>query len=125
MQQVEAVAGDVVDVADGTLLAELTGTVDAVVSNPPYVPAGTPVGAEVLADPRDAVFAGADGLAVIPAVIAAAGRLLRPGGRFAMEHDDSHADAVLALMRADGRWSDVAGHRDLAGRPRFVTAARR
>lgn len=118
---VEVVEGDV---ADPVLLAGLTGTVDVVVSNPPYVPTGTAVGDEVRADPPVAVFAGADGLALIPSVIACAGRLLRQGGQFVMEHDESHGEAVPALLAADGRWTMVADHADLAGRPRFVTAVR-
>lgn len=110
------------DVTDPSLLAELSGRVDAVVSNPPYVPAGTLVEPEVTADPAEAVFAGPDGLAVIPAVIARAAALLRAGGVVAIEHDESHAEAVPALLR-DG-WRDVADHRDLAGRPRYATAVR-
>jgi release factor glutamine methyltransferase len=112
------------DVAAGPLLPELTGRVAAVVSNPPYVPAATEVAAEVRHDPAVAVFAGPDGLALVPAVIARAAELLRPGGVLAVEHDDSHGAAVPELLRADGRWRDVAGHRDLAGRPRFATASR-
>jgi release factor glutamine methyltransferase len=112
------------DVADPTLLAPLHGRVDAVLSNPPYVPTATAVAPEVRADPDEAVFAGADGLAVIPDVIARAAQLLRPGGRFAMEHDDSHGEAVPARLRATGEWRDVADYRDLAGRPRYVSAVR-
>lgn len=111
------------DAADEALLAGLHG-VDAVVSNPPYVPAGTAVDAEVRADPPEAVFAGPDGLAVIPAVIARAARLLRAGGVLAIEHDESHGDAVPQLLRAAGAWQDVSAHRDLAGRPRYATAVR-
>lgn len=112
------------DVRDPDLLAGLRGTVDAVVSNPPYVPAATPVAPEVSADPAEAVFAGPDGLDLIPDVVARGGDLLRDGGLLAIEHDESHADAVVALLRAGGRWREVAEHRDLAGRPRFVTARR-
>jgi release factor glutamine methyltransferase len=116
---VTVVAGDV---TDPSLLAELAGQVDAVVSNPPYVPAGTHVEPEVSADPADAVFAGPDGLAVIPAVIARARELLRPGGVLAIEHDETHAEAVPGLL--GGGWRDVTDHRDLAGRPRYTTAVR-
>jgi len=110
------------DVADDGILSDLHGRVDAVVSNPPYVPAGTPVDPEVRADPDEAVFAGDDGLGVIPNVIARAQALLRPGGVLALEHDDTHGEAVPALL-GDG-WRDVADHRDLAGRPRYATAVR-
>jgi release factor glutamine methyltransferase len=119
--RVEVVAGDVT--AAGPL-APLRGQVDVVVSNPPYVPAATAVDPEVRADPPEAVFAGADGLAVIPAVLARAAELLRPGGVLAMEHDETHGGSVPALLRADGRWHEVVDHRDLAGRPRYVTARR-
>jgi release factor glutamine methyltransferase len=119
--RVEVVGGDV---ADPELLAELAGRADAVVCNPPYVPAGTEVAAEVRFDPERAVFAGADGLALLPDVIARAADLLRPGGVLAVEHDDSHATAVPDLLLADGRWRDLADHRDLADRPRYATAVR-
>jgi release factor glutamine methyltransferase len=118
---VMVVAGDV---ADPHVLAELDGQVDAVVSNPPYVPAGTEVGAEVGHDPREAVFAGPDGLALMPAVISTAARLLRPGGVLAIEHDDTHEHAVPSLLQDDGRWDQIADHHDLTGRPRFATATR-
>jgi release factor glutamine methyltransferase len=113
------------DIADAGLLGDLRGGVDAVVCNPPYVPAATPVGAEVRFDPADAVFAGADGLALMPAVLERAAELLRPGGVLALEHDDTHADSVPALLRRHGRFADIADHRDLAGRPRYATATRR
>ncbi len=119
--RVEVVTGDV---RDPQLLQHLSGTADVVVSNPPYVPDTTEVSAEVRADPPEAVFAGADGLDLLPAVIARAGELLRPGGVLAVEHDDSHGQAVLQLLRGDGRFTELVDHRDLSGRPRFATARR-
>ncbi|HYU02731.1 MAG TPA: peptide chain release factor N(5)-glutamine methyltransferase [Jatrophihabitantaceae bacterium] len=119
--EITAIAGDV---TDPSLLAQLRGRVDAVVSNPPYVPLGTSVEPEVRADPAEAVFGGADGMALIPDVIARAAALLRPGGVLAVEHDATHGEAVPRLLR-DGRlWRDVADHRDLAGQPRYATAVR-
>jgi release factor glutamine methyltransferase len=114
----------VADVTDPEVLIDLYGTAAAVVANPPYVPSGTSVDPEVLSDPPDAVFAGPDGLAVVPAVIACAASLLTDGGVFAMEHDDTQGESVPALLAADGHWHDVADHRDLTGRPRFATARR-
>ena len=106
---------------DPDLLACLAGTADVVVSNPPYVPSATPVAPEVRADPGIAVFAGADGLDLVPAVVACARRLLRRGGMLVMEHDDTHGVMVPALLHRAG-WLDVTDHHDLAGRPRYVTA---
>ena len=49
------------DVTAG-LLPELTGTVDLVVANPPYIPAGAELEPEVAQhDPAHALFGGADG----------------------------------------------------------------
>jgi release factor glutamine methyltransferase len=119
---VEVVAGDVTD--PGLLTAE-RGAVDVVLCNPPYVPDGTTVAPEVADhDPAEAVFGGADGLAVIRPVIALAATLLRPGGVLGIEHDDVHGDAVPGLLRSDGRFAEVTAHHDLAGRPRFATARR-
>jgi release factor glutamine methyltransferase len=118
--EVAVVAGDVTDPA---LLAHLHGQVDTVVSNPPYVPLGTSVQPEVRADPAEAVFAGADGMALIPDVIARAAALLRPGGVLAIEHDATHGEAVPRLLRS-AAWRNVADHRDLAGQPRYATAVR-
>lgn len=103
---------------------EHSGTVDVVVSNPPYIPPGcVPREPEVHThDPELALYGlGHDGLAVPRRVIRAAHRLLRPGGILAMEHAESQQLSLLESLTEAG-WQDVCGHQDLAGRPRFVTA---
>lgn len=114
----------VADVTDAGLLPGLRGKADVVVCNPPYVPDGTGIAPEVTCDPAGAVFAGRDGLAVIPHVIARAADLLRQGGAFALEHDETHGHAVPDLLRSDGRWQGIEDHRDLTERPRYTTAVR-
>jgi release factor glutamine methyltransferase len=107
------------------LLPELDRRVDLVVCNPPYVPDDHAVEAEVAQhDPLHAVFGGPDGMAVIAAVVELAARWLRPGGLFAVEHDDTTSSRTVELIRATGLFEDVEARRDLAGRPRFVTARR-
>lgn len=127
-----AVAGDppitlhCADIADPGLLATVDGRADLVLCNPPYVPLGADVPPEVARhDPFTAVFAGPDGLAVITDVVRTGTRLLRDGGGIAIEHDDSHAAAVPALLTARRVLTEVTDHCDLAGRPRFATARRR
>jgi release factor glutamine methyltransferase len=108
-------------------LAELDGTVDVVISNPPYIPAGAiPRDEEVrLHDPHMALFGGgADGMEMPAAAAAAAARLLHPGGWFVMEHAEVQAGQMARLLRAGGQWRDVAGHRDLTGRDRATSAYR-
>lgn len=119
---IEVVAGDV---TDPVVLCDLDGTVDLLLCNPPYVPDGTPVPAEVAEhDPAEAVFGGSDGLAVIRPVVSRAASVVRTGGWVGIEHDESQ-DRVVARLFADaGAFTDVAVHADLAGRPRFTTARR-
>jgi len=114
--------------ADATsALPELAGQVDVVVSNPPYIPTGmVPQDPEVRDhDPELALYGGsADGLRIPGAIADHAAVLLRPGGRFVMEHADTHGEAVPQRLRRSGLWDEVTAHRDLADRPRFTTARR-
>jgi release factor glutamine methyltransferase len=121
---VTVVAGDVTDPAT---LSELDGRVDLVLANPPYLPitaAGSLPTEVTKHDPYSALFGGLDGLDVIRGLIPRAAVLLRPGGAFGFEHDDTHGEVVPALLREDGRFADVKLHHDLAGRARFTTATR-
>jgi release factor glutamine methyltransferase len=106
-------------------LPELDGTLDVVVSNPPYIPTGAiPRDPEVrLHDPEAALYGGADGLDVVRAVSATARRLLRPGGVLVLEHGDEQGAAIRQLLSLDG-WSAPATTRDLTGRDRATTAVR-
>jgi release factor glutamine methyltransferase len=106
---------------------ELVGTVDIVVSNPPYIPVGmVPLDPEVRDhDPELALYGGSeDGLAIPLAVARRAAFLLRPGGLLVMEHADTQGETLPAALRRTGEWAAVADHVDLAGRPRATTARR-
>lgn len=112
------------DITEAGLLAARAGQVDLVLSNPPYVPERirAELAAEIEHDPAEAVFAGPDGMALMPHLIVTARRLLRPGGRLIIEHDVSQPARVAELLSAGKDWMNVAGHADLAGRPRFTSA---
>ena len=110
-----------------TALAELDGIVDVVVSNPPYIPPdAVPADPEVRDhDPAVALYGlGPDGLTVPAGVVAAAARLLRPGGVLVMEHAEVQAAAVRALVAQTGSFHDVRTRQDLTGRDRMVVARR-
>ena len=121
-------AGTGVDLRQGdmaTAFDDLTGTVDVVVCNPPYIPleAWESVAAEARDhDPHLALFSGQDGLDAMRVLERRAARLLRPGGVVGAEHADVQGESAPAVFAATGRWLDVADHRDLAGRARYVTA---
>jgi len=112
------------DAADA--FADLDGTVDVVVSNPPYIPPdAVPNDPEVRDhDPQAALYGGGrDGLEVPRAVLRTAARLLRPGGLVVVEHAEVQQPALLAAL-AGARWTEATGREDLTGRPRYVTARR-
>lgn len=116
----QAVLGDLADA-----LPELDGTVDVVISNPPYVPDDAiPRDPEVrLFDPAAALYGGADGLDVVRVISGVARRLLRPGGTLVLEHGELQGASIRELLTADG-WRAAATHRDLTTRDRATTALR-
>jgi release factor glutamine methyltransferase len=92
---------------------------EAVVSNPPYVPEGASVMPEVSRyEPHSALFAGPDGLAVIPRLATATGAPF-----LALEHGAGQADAVEGILRAAG-FTEVERIRDLAGIERVAVGRR-
>ncbi|GAA4944498.1 peptide chain release factor N(5)-glutamine methyltransferase [Uniformispora flossi] len=106
-------------------LPQLNGTVDLVISNPPYIPLEEWENVAPEArdhDPEMALFSGQDGLDVIRGLCATAYRLLRPGGLVVVEHADTQGGTVPWIFNEESGWVDAADHRDLNNRPRFTTA---
>jgi len=118
-----AALGAAVWFVQGDLAAPFaSGSFDAVVSNPPYVPETDRAGLarEVREwEPEGALFAGADGLDIYRRLIPEAARVLRPGGLLAMEFGFGQAEAMRALLAG---WATVEIHNDLAGIPRVAVA---
>ncbi|HWI42317.1 MAG TPA: peptide chain release factor N(5)-glutamine methyltransferase [Nocardioides sp.] len=123
-------AGTGVDLRLGDLATafdDLAGRVDVVVSNPPYVPLEAWESVAVEArdhDPHLALFSGDDGLDAIRELERRAVVLLKAGGVVGVEHADAQGESAPDVFLAGGRWEEVRDHRDLAGRPRYLTARR-
>ncbi len=103
------------------LSAFAPGSMDVVVSNPPYVPLSDRE--ELQREVRDwephlALFAGECGLEVYEKLIPEAWRVLKPGGLLALELGFGLADKVRALA---GRWDRLEILPDLAGIPRVLS----
>jgi release factor glutamine methyltransferase len=98
---------------------------DLIVANPPYLTAAETAAAapEVREfEPHAALTsAGADGLADLRAIVAAAPRYLAPGGLLALETGVAQHAVLLPLAREAG-FSRVESRPDLTGRDRFVLA---
>lgn len=123
-------AGLDVDLRQGDLadaFRDLDGTVDLVLSNPPYIPLTAWESVAVEArdhDPALALWSGDDGLDAMRDVAATAARLLVDGGWVGAEHADVQGESAPAVFVAHGGFTDVRDRLDLAARPRFVTAKR-
>lgn len=123
-----AIAGNYhLEIADATqmpTLNQLDGTIDIVLTNPPYVPlADIPQQPEVRDyDPDLALYGGsADGTLIPERIISRASKLLKPGGLMVMEHDVTQGERLAAFARTCD-FVDVVVHNDYTGRPRYLTA---
>ena len=109
------------DVASG--LGSLDGTVDLLVSNPPYVDelsAERRLAPEVREwDPPAALYSGSDELAFFRRIFAETPPLLADGADVVLEIGDEQAEAVLDLGRRAG-FVPLGTRPDLAGTPRAV-----
>ena len=116
-ENVRVVAGDVVDALPGIKC-------DVVIANPPYIPNSQSLPRDVAAfEPHIALFGGPTGMEVPQLFIAAAARLLKPGGVLVIEHAEVQGAAIAELLDVD--FFEVARHDDLVGRPRWSSAVRR
>jgi len=103
------------------------GPVDAIVSNPPYIPSSDLASLPATVrdhEPWRALTPGRDGLEIIRPLVEDAGRLLSKDGLLALEVAADGAGAVVQLLGAE-RWTGVQVIADLAGRPRVVLGRRR
>ena len=105
------------------LPAELAGTVDVLVANPPYVAEGDDDVEDVVArhEPHIALFSGNDGLDAIRFIAAGVCNWLRPGGVLVLEIGHQQGAAVREVLAAHGL-RDVQIRCDLSGRDRIAMA---
>jgi release factor glutamine methyltransferase len=107
------------------LPADLAGSLDVLVSNPPYVADTGAVEETVVRwEPAGALFAGPDGLAAIRELLAGAPAWVRPGGFVVLEIGADQGEQVAELAAAAGLTS-IEVRPDLAGLDRILVARRR
>jgi release factor glutamine methyltransferase len=116
-ENVRVVEGDVADVLPGIKC-------DVVIANPPYVPDSQELPGDVAGfEPHIALFGGPTGMEIPQLFIAAASRLLKPGGVLVIEHTEVQGSVIAASLEVD--FLEIALHDDLVGRPRWTSAVRR
>ncbi len=106
------------------LPGDLRGSIDLIVSNPPYVADGDELPAVVRDwEPASALFAGADGLDDLRVIVAEAPEWLSPVGSLVVELAPTQAREFAELARHAG-FDGVEIRQDLAGRDRTVVCRR-
>jgi release factor glutamine methyltransferase len=103
---------------DGT--QPLTGLFDIVTANLPYIKESERAlcDPELACEPAMALFAGADGLAVIRPVMQDLPRILAQNGQAFFEHGFAQGDALRELATSAGLCCEV--HADMAGKERIT-----
>jgi release factor glutamine methyltransferase len=116
-EKVRIVEGDVSDVLIGVKC-------DLVIANPPYIPDDQALPRDVAGfEPHIALFGGPTGIEIPRQFIAAAARLLKPGGVLVIEHTEEQGPVIASELAQE--FENVALHHDLNDRPRWSSAVRR
>ncbi len=117
-----------IEFREGSLLAPIAGErVQMIVSNPPYIAAAEASALPALVrdwEPSLALYSADGGMAHITAIGLGAARVLEGAGWLLLEVDARRAQLGAETVQAGGWYDEVAVHRDLAGRERFVVARR-
>ncbi|HXD74378.1 MAG TPA: peptide chain release factor N(5)-glutamine methyltransferase [Vicinamibacterales bacterium] len=110
---------------EADLFGDLTGPVDVITANPPYVPEVSRAGLQPEVgghEPGVALFGGSDGLVTIQRVVRDALPRLRPGGYLIFEFGLGQDVEVEDMVRASGQLTLLDVKRDLQGIARTVVA---
>jgi release factor glutamine methyltransferase len=120
---------DRIEFRQTTLLGDVgSGSLDFIVSNPPYVPSRElpSLPPEVRSfEPPDALDGGEDGLDVIRGLTAGARSALSSRGWLMFEFGFGQADAVRRILVEQDAWTGIDLVADLQGIPRTAVARRR
>ncbi|MGL5035837.1 MAG: N5-glutamine methyltransferase family protein, partial [Microcystaceae cyanobacterium] len=106
-------------------LAKFQGKIQAMIANPPYIPAADLVNLQPEVyhhEPHLALDGGDDGLNAIRYLINTAPNYLQSGGIWGIELMAGQAPMVKKLLGEQGNYQEIEIFKDLAGVERFVFA---
>jgi release factor glutamine methyltransferase len=102
------------------LLDAISGPIDVIVSNPPYVPSNVQLSPDIVNfEPAVALYSGIEGLSALECLIASARACVADDGLLVVEFGFGQDDRVEALAAQAG-WRDVSLKEDLQGIPRVA-----
>jgi release factor glutamine methyltransferase len=103
------------------LLENVEGAFDLIVANLPYISTQDrhTLSREVLHDPEDALFAGAQGDELVRELIDQAPTRLRPGGLLSLEIGLGQSETLLSAL-AEKNYRDICSKNDYNGVIRFI-----
>jgi release factor glutamine methyltransferase len=127
IDRLELLAGDLL-----TPLAEHPptrgeGSLDYLVSNPPYIPDDEWAAVEPNVkdyEPHIALRGGRDGMDFVRRLVAEGARYVRPGGLLLIELAESRAGEGLELIKGHPLLADARVLKDFLGKPRVIVARR-
>jgi len=117
-------ASDSIDFVKSDLFADLEGSFDIILSNPPYIsgPEFLDLPDEVLKEPRIALYGGQDGLDFYRTIFAEAGKFLKRGGHLALEIGFGQADAIKDIIASSCGFEFIGTAKDFNGIDRIIAA---
>jgi len=100
---------------------QISGTFDAIISNPPYIDEADPhlAQGDVRFEPRSALVSADHGLKDIAEIITKAKQFLKTGGLLMFEHGYQQGDAVAHLLETQG-YRQVTTMQDYGGHDRVT-----
>lgn len=103
------------------------GTLDLLISNPPYISADEYAtldrGVREF-EPRTALTPDVTGLSHLHALALRGAEMVRAGGLCLVEHGAAQGEAVAELFANTGYWQDISTHKDMAGHDRWCQCRR-
>jgi len=116
--------GGSIEFVKSDLFADLEGSFDVILSNPPYIsgPEFSDLPDEVLKEPRIALYGGEDGLDFYRRIFARAGRFLKSGGHLAIEAGYGQADAISDIIASSCGFEFVGATKDFNDIDRIIAA---
>jgi len=116
--------GDSIEFVKSDLFADLKGSFDIILSNPPYIsgPEFSDLPDEVLKEPRIALYGGEDGLDFYRRIFACAGRFLKSGGHIALEAGYGQADAIISIITSSVGFEFIGATKDFNDIDRIIAA---